>query len=75
MACVNADGSLTPIAKKVLSAMLEPRNAVEISNITGVPLYRVRSSLRELTQLTAILVIGDRYQISDNGRQLLKKQN
>lgn len=71
MACINADGSLTPIAKKVLTALQSPGTAIEISERSGVPLYRVRSSFRELTQLGAMQVANDTYQISDYGRQLL----
>jgi hypothetical protein len=71
MACINADGSLTPIAKKVLTALLTPGTAMEIGERSGVPLYRVRSSLRELSLLGAMQTIGEKYQICDYGRQLL----
>ena len=73
MACVNADGSLTPIAQKVLTALSTPGNAIEISERSGVQLYRVRSSFRELSLLGAIIMLNDLYQISDYGRELLKR--
>jgi hypothetical protein len=66
MACINADGSLTPIAKKVLTALVIPGSA-------HVPLYRVRSSFRELTAFGAMEEIDGLYQISDYGRELLAK--
>ena len=71
MACINADGSLTPIARKVLTALQSPGTAIEISERSGVPLYRVRSSFRELIQLGAMQVANEKYQISDYGQQLL----
>jgi predicted transcriptional regulator len=73
MACINADGSLTPIAKKVLTALVIPGSAHEISELSGVPLYRVRSSFRELTAFGAMEEIDGLYQISDYGRELLAK--
>ena len=48
MACVNADGTLTGSAQAVLNAARESASPAEIAAATGLPLYRIRSSLREL---------------------------
>jgi len=48
MACVNTDGTLTQSARSVLGAAHEPALPEEIAVQTGFPLYRIRSSLREL---------------------------
>ena len=50
MACVNTDGTLTQSARSVLSAAHEPTLPDEIAAQTGLPLYRIRSSLRELRE-------------------------
>ncbi|HET9011332.1 MAG TPA: hypothetical protein VFN38_05920 [Gemmatimonadaceae bacterium] len=51
MACVNPDGSLTPVAEKVLRALAAStvaETAQAVALATGLPIYRVRASLREL---------------------------
>lgn len=53
MACVSADGTLTPVAATLLRAVADAASpavasAEAVSRGTGVPLYRVRSTLREL---------------------------
>jgi len=73
MACVNADGSLTPIAQKVLSAILEPVIPMQIQQTSGLPIYRVRASLRELMDLGLVEQHGENYQITDLGKTYLNK--
>lgn len=50
MACVNADGTLTKSAQAVLEALREPATPAEVAAKTGFPLFRIRSSLRELKE-------------------------
>ena len=50
MACVNTDGALTQSARSLLGAAREPALPEEIAAQTGLPLYRIRSSLRELRE-------------------------
>lgn len=73
MACINADGSLTPIAQKVLRAILEPATASEIQQRAGIPLYRVRASLRELMELNMVVQQEDRYHITALGQARLEQ--
>jgi hypothetical protein len=53
VACVNPDGTLSPSGRKLLSR-LPARDAAEgmshdaLGDSTGLPLFRVRASLREL---------------------------
>jgi hypothetical protein len=54
MACVNPDGTLTGSAKAILEALRTAETAERIAPIAGLPLFRVRSALREL--VTAGLV-------------------
>ncbi len=52
MACMNPDGSLSPSGRTLLEALgpsgtAGPRTAAELAGAVGLPLFRVRSSLRE----------------------------
>jgi len=67
MACVNADGSITPTAKALLKSLETPRGAEEIAETLGFPLFRVRSSLRELAAAGLVTIFGDKYKTSEEG--------
>ena len=43
----------------------------EIARDAGLPLFRVRSGLRELTQAGLANQKGDKYEISDKGAELI----
>ena len=73
MACVNADGSLTPIAQKVLSALEPPATVIEINLRAGIPLYRVRASVRELADLGMLEEVCEIFYITDKGKKHLTK--
>ncbi|MEW6725834.1 MAG: hypothetical protein ACOYU7_08745 [Bacillota bacterium] len=73
MACVNPDGAVTRPGKLILQALVEgaatPEEAAEVSNI---PVYRVRSGLREMAQAGYIQEENGRYTITDLGRARLR---
>jgi predicted methyltransferase len=71
MACVNADGTLTPIAQKVLSALEPPATISEINQRSEIPLYRVRASVRELADLGMLEVVDGLFYITRKGRTQL----
>ena len=48
MPCANPDGTLVVTARRLLEAADPPGTAADIAGRTGLPLYRVRSGLREL---------------------------
>ena len=50
MACVGSDGSLSTSAKSMLEAVSKASSASEVATATGLPLFRVRSGLRELAE-------------------------
>jgi predicted transcriptional regulator len=47
-------------------------SAEEIAQKAGLPLFRVRSGLRELTQAGLTTEAGGRYKITDKGTELIK---
>jgi DNA-binding IclR family transcriptional regulator len=48
MACISSDGTLSASGQALLKAVEHPATAEEVAAATGLPLFRVRSGLREL---------------------------
>ena len=69
MACVNADGTITATAKALLKTLEIPLSAEEIAGRLGLPLFRVRSSLRELAVAGFVVIQGDKYRTSEEGKR------
>ncbi|HUY51224.1 MAG TPA: FaeA/PapI family transcriptional regulator [Streptosporangiaceae bacterium] len=67
MACVTAEGTLTASGQRLLTAVAQPATAPEVAEVTGLPLYQVRSGLRELTVAGLIAETSGRYQRLDAG--------
>ena len=73
MACISPDGKPTESGTKMLRALKSGLGAPEeIAKSTGLPLFRVRSGLRELTQAGLVTEIGGRYDITERGKELIK---
>ncbi|GAB4559102.1 MAG: hypothetical protein Kow0047_04740 [Anaerolineae bacterium] len=69
MACINPDGTLTGSARAVLRAAREPLTPAEIAQQTGLPLYRIRSSLRELVDAGLLSEQDGRYVLTEAGAE------
>lgn len=69
MACIQADGHLTEAARTLLGALAEPLAPEEIAGRVGQPLYRVRSSLREMADAGLVESHGDGWRSTDAGRR------
>jgi predicted transcriptional regulator len=69
MACVNADGTITATAKALLKGLGAPQRAEDIAGRLGLPLFRVRSSLRELTEAGLVIAQADKYVASEEGKK------
>jgi len=50
MACVNPDGTISESGRAVLQAAAEPISPEEIAQAAGQPLFKVRSSVRQLVE-------------------------
>jgi len=75
MACVNPDGTLTPSALAVLKAVKQaPQTAEALAALVGLPLFRVRSSLRELREAGLLIETDGVYHLTPQGEETLKKQ-
>lgn len=71
MACINPDGSLTPSALAVLRALETPSTPAEIAQRAGLPLFRVRGSLRELVEGGLLAEHEGIYSLTPQGREKL----
>ena len=72
MACISPDGKPTESGTKMLRALqAELGSPEEIAKGSGLPLFRVRSGLRELTQAGLAKQRDDRYELSEEGAKLI----
>ncbi|MGB7294231.1 MAG: hypothetical protein WBC70_01450 [Candidatus Aminicenantales bacterium] len=69
MACVNPDGTISPSAKALLKSLESPLGVEEIAARLGSPLFKVRSSLRELIEARLVEVQGEKDLASEEGRK------
>ncbi|MEJ7554549.1 MAG: hypothetical protein WKI50_01265 [Aquificaceae bacterium] len=74
MGCVSPDGKLSERALSFLRLVKEkgkirPEEAAEL---TGRPLFQVRSSLRELTQAGFLQTDGQEYYLTEKGLSALE---
>ena len=73
MACISPDGNPTESGARMLRALNSGLGSPEeIAQDVGLPLFRVRSGLRELTQAGLANQKNDKYEISDKGTELIK---
>lgn len=73
MACVSPDGKPTESGSKMLRALKSGLGAAEeIAKDTGLPLFRVRSGLRELSQAGLIVERAGKYELTDKGTALIQ---
>ena len=73
MACISPDGKPTESGTKMLRALKSGLGAPEeIAKSTGLPLFRVRSGLRELAQADLTNQKDDKYEITEKGAELIK---
>ncbi|MFP3975949.1 MAG: winged helix-turn-helix domain-containing protein [Dehalococcoidia bacterium] len=73
MACIGTDGKPTESGTKMLRALKSGLGSPEeISKDAGLPLFRVRSGLREMTQAGLAEQKGEGYEITEQGRKLVE---
>jgi len=72
MACVNPDGTLSSSAKELLKVLNNPITAEEISQKLSRPMFKVRSSLREMLEAKFISSVEDKYVITEEGNKKIQ---
>ncbi len=73
MGCVNPDGSLTSSARRLLRALEQEHTAEEVGELAGQPLFKVRSSLREMVETGLVEESDGQYKTTDLGRSQAAK--
>ncbi len=72
MACISPDGKPTESGTKMLRALESGLGTPEeIAKGAGLPLFRVRSGLRELTQAGLANLKDDKFELSPKGIELV----
>jgi len=71
MPCINADGTLTSTARRVLAAVAQPLTVEGIREVTGQPLFHIRLSLREMEAAGLVTGADGCYTITPAGRERL----
>jgi predicted transcriptional regulator len=71
MACINVDGTLTTSARRILEATREESTTAEIAEKVHIPLFRIRSSMRELVDAGFVTERQGKYQLSSMGADKL----
>jgi len=72
MACISPDGKPTESGAKMLRALKSGLGSPEeVAKDAGLPLFRVRSGLRELAQAGLATQQDDNYVITDKGAGLI----
>jgi DNA-binding IclR family transcriptional regulator len=71
MACISPDGKPTESGAKMLRAIkAKPSSAEEVAQQAGLPLFRVRSGLREFEQAGLASPKGEKYELTAKGNEL-----
>jgi predicted transcriptional regulator len=71
MACISPDGKPTASGGRMLVALKGgPCSAEEVAQNSGLPLFQVRSGLRELEQAGLTNAKGEKYELSPKGKEL-----
>jgi DNA-binding IclR family transcriptional regulator len=72
MPCVSADGKPTKSGIEMLSALKGGASTTDaLSGATGMPMFRIRSGLRQLVNAGFIKQVDDKYQLTPEGSKLV----
>jgi predicted transcriptional regulator len=69
MPCVKPDGTLEPLAQAIVRSLYAPRTAEGVCEHLRIPLYRVRSTIRELSEAGLVAESDGVYGLTDSGRR------
>jgi hypothetical protein len=67
MACINADGTLSRSGELILLALKNPGTPEDAARETGLPLFQVRSAVREFLAAHLLERVGGEYRATAAG--------
>lgn len=73
MPCIGPDGKPTDSGMKILRALKSgPESAEKVAEDSGMPLFRVRSGLRQLIQAGFADLLDSGYKITEKGAGIIE---
>ena len=74
MPCITPDGKPSSSGKRVLDSLKDTAlTSEEIANIIDQPLFKVRSSLRELKATEWLIETEGKYQLTEQGKKVIQE--
>ncbi len=73
MPCVKPDGTLEPMAQAIVRALATPRTVEGVCDHLRLPLYRVRSTMRELSEAGLVAERDGVYGLTESGRRRVEQ--
>jgi predicted transcriptional regulator len=74
MPCVKPDGTLEPMAQAILRTLRTPRTVEGVCDHLRLPLYRVRSTARELVEAGLVADTDGALHLTDAGAARVLEQ-
>jgi len=74
MPCVKPDGTLEPMAQAIVRSLVTPRTIDGVCEHLRLPLYRVRSTMRELVEAGVVAERDGAYGLTDKGRSRAEEE-
>ncbi len=71
MACINPDGTLSVVARNLLLLLETPHTAEASARALGLPLFRIRATVRELSRAGLIDRTAETLSRTDLGGEAL----
>ncbi|MFP3868703.1 MAG: hypothetical protein ACLFUU_11185 [Desulfobacteraceae bacterium] len=72
MPCIREDGTLSRSGELILLACRNPATPDKVARETGLPLFRIRSAIRELTEVECLEQLEEGYRTTEKGIKLLE---
>jgi predicted transcriptional regulator len=70
MPCIDSQGHLSDAARKILTALEQPRTVEQIAAALNLPLFRVRSGVREMAEAGLIGEKNGAFTVTPRGHEL-----
>jgi predicted methyltransferase len=72
MACIDADGRLTRSGELILLAMMKPADVEAAAKESGLPLFKVRGAVRELSKAGLLTEMDGGFKVTEKGIEKLE---
>jgi len=74
MPCVKPDGTLEPMAQAIIRVLRTPQTVESVCDYLRLPLYRVRSTVRELVEAGLVAETEGQYALTPAGKARVQEQ-